>query len=198
MAAPAAKGGSIATRKIGPLPAWAWLAILAVGVYLYSKRGSGATVQASTVQASTPDSSSGLVPSAGSGSGGVASTDALLQAYGQQGSELLSALANSEANVTQLAGQQLAYNASQTTNGAIDTSAGANVSPQPGGSNAPYIRFIFQPAEKAAASATKTATTVKKAATPAKPPTYSTYKRNVKVGAGQTVHFATGKGYYAA
>lgn len=197
MAAPA--GGSIVTRKLGPLPAWAWLAILAVGVYLYSKRTvSAAGVQTQSVQAATPDSSSGLVPSAGSGAGGVSSTDALLQAYGQQGSELLSALANSEANVTQLAGQQLAYNASQTTNGVVDTSTGANVASQPGGSNAPTFAFSFPGVTNAAVKATSTVTAVKKAATPAKPPSYSTYKRNVQLKAGQTVHFASGKGYYAA
>ena len=199
---PSSKSGSPLTRKVGPLPLWAWFAILAVGVFFfYSRKGSGSQVQASTVQAATPETSSGLVPSAGSSGGGSGSDQAtsdLLSAYGSQQSSLLDALTASESNLMQLAQSQLAYNASQTTNGAVDTSTGANAGSQPGGSNAPTFNFSFPGITNATSTTKAGAAKAKAAATPSKPPTYSTYKRNVTLKPGQTVHFRTGKGYYAA
>jgi hypothetical protein len=49
MAPAAQQGGSILTRKLGPLPGWAWVAIAVVGIYLYRKMTNTAATGSSTV-----------------------------------------------------------------------------------------------------------------------------------------------------
>jgi hypothetical protein len=54
MAAPApAKGGNVLTRKIGPLPGWAWAAVAVGGYYLWKKRQAAAAASS----AATPTTS---------------------------------------------------------------------------------------------------------------------------------------------
>lgn len=56
-AAPASSGGFLA-RKVGPLPMWAWLAILtaaAFGWYLYEKHKSGTSSAPAQGEAQTPE-----------------------------------------------------------------------------------------------------------------------------------------------
>jgi len=51
-------GGSVFTRKLGPMPMWAWLAIgvAVIGVYIYFRRQQGAQAAQSTADTSTPAS----------------------------------------------------------------------------------------------------------------------------------------------
>lgn len=63
-------------KKYGPLPAWAWLAIVGVGVFLW-RRHQGATTQGSGLVTATPDTGSdtsalgsgGTTPGGGGGGG---------------------------------------------------------------------------------------------------------------------------------
>lgn len=77
---PAAKGGPVGglTRKLGPLPVWAWAIIgLAVGYYVYEHYLKGATTPAATTPATTANPVPGSDQSTGgaSTSGGIGSTD---------------------------------------------------------------------------------------------------------------------------
>lgn len=69
---PPSTGGSFAdrlTRKVGPLPVWAWAAvILTVGYLIYRRSGGGAAAQTTTAPLST--STSGTDTGAVSGGGG--------------------------------------------------------------------------------------------------------------------------------
>ena len=62
------KGGVVGalTRKLGPLPAWAWLGLLAVGVWYYRKTHASS----STSSTSPASSGGGIFGGGGSGSGG--------------------------------------------------------------------------------------------------------------------------------
>ncbi len=208
--APATKKSSGLKKKLGPLPLYGWvLIVLAVAAYfLFFRKGTVGSSTAPETAAAIPvqssaDQSAGLVPSAGSPSDGGSSTSDLLNAYGAETAALTGALLQTQANVVALAQGQQGALASQTAVPAIDNSNGSLVGSQPGGANAPTFNFSFpgitNTATKPVATAAKTTVsagaTAKKAATPIK---YQTYKRDVVLGKGQTVHFTTGKGYYAA
>ena len=81
------------TRKLGPLPAWAWLGIVGVGAFLYMRRGGGSQAPAETgletppdVGRIEPDSGLGGLPASGGGapggSEGVATPPPLDSGYG--------------------------------------------------------------------------------------------------------------------
>ncbi len=207
--APAPKKSSGLKKKVGPLPLYGWvLIVLAVAAYfLFFRRGAGSSAAPETAAAipvqSSADQSAGLVPSAGSPSDSGGSTSDLLNAYGAETAALTGALLQTQANVVALAQAQQSNLAASTAVPANDTSSGSFVSSQPGGSNAPSFSFSFpnitntatKPAVTAVKSTVSAGATAKKAATPVK---YYTYKRDVKLGSGQTVHFTTGRGYYAA
>lgn len=208
MADPAVKKGSGLKKKLGPLPLYAWvgIAVLVIGYFMFFRKsasgGSNETSAGIPVSAS-PDQQAGLVPSAGSPSDNGGSTSDLLSALGSSNDSLLGALLQTQQNVVALAQTQQAALAGQTAVPAIDNSNGSVVSQAPGGSNAPVVNYVFpsvtgtvgSAATNTATKAGATASTAKKAATPVK---YQTYKRDVILKAGQTVHFASGHGYYAA
>ncbi len=51
------------TRKLGPLPAWAWLGILAVSVYLFRRsRGGTPTIATSDADTTSPDATAAAEP----------------------------------------------------------------------------------------------------------------------------------------
>jgi hypothetical protein len=50
------------TRKVGPLPMWAWLAIFAVGVYIYRKRQAATASSVPVSAAPTPEAGQVLAP----------------------------------------------------------------------------------------------------------------------------------------
>lgn len=208
MAEPAAtKKSSGLKRKLGPLPLYAWVgvAVLLIGYFLFFRKGTGGdnATAASIPVVSTPDQQAGLVPSAGSPADNGSSTSDYLATLGHTNDTLVSALLQGEQNVVALAQTQQYALASQTAVPAIDNSNGSVVSQAPGGSNAPVVNYVFpsvtgtvgSAATNTATKAGATASTAKKAATPVK---YQTYKRDVTLKSGQTVHFAAGKGYYAA
>jgi hypothetical protein len=63
------------------------------------------------------------------------------------------------------------------------------------------VNFTYSPSASTTTTTTATTTTTPAAAAPAHPAAvvkYYTYKAKVKLGAGKTLHFRTGKGYYAA
>lgn len=206
------KQGSGLKKKIGPLPLFAWVvvAVLLVGYFLFFRKGSASAQTAPSTAAdipvqSTADQSAGLVPSAGSSADSGSSTSDLLAAYGAENSNLTGALLQTQQNVVALATSQQNALASTSAVNSSDTSNGVIASTQPGGSNAPSFSFSFpnitstdtvaKPAAKTAATVKSAGSTAKTAATPVK---YQTYKRDVVLKQGQTVHFRTGSGYYAA
>lgn len=201
--AKARKGGGLG-RKFGPLPLWAWLGgglLLAYVGYRFltgSSGSGGAAQQTQTVSSQTPASATGLVPTAGSsGDTGQTSSD-LLSALGSQQASLLQAFEAQNQDVLGLAQSQIAAAQSMPQISPSSTSETQPVSAsQPGGANAPIVYYVSPQALAPTSSAPAAAQT----ATKAKPPTvsrYFTYKRDVPLGPGQSVHFQAGRGYYAA
>lgn len=209
MAEPAAKSSSGLKRKVGPLPLYAWVvvAVLLVGYFLFFRKGSAAAQTAPETAADIPvqsaaDQATGLVPSAGSSADTGSSTSDLLAAYGAENSNLTGALLQTQQNVIALAQAQQSALAATTAVVPNEHSDFAQIIPQPGGPNAPMISYpspatstVTKPVVKAATTVKSAGSTAKTAATPVK---YQTYKRDVVLKAGQTVHFKTGSGYYAA
>lgn len=199
-----AKGGSGLGRKVGPLPLWALIVLGALAGWFILRRVGGQS-SATTGSAAAPAPSSyssgadqGLVPAAGSSGG--ASTGDLVSTLGGQQQSLIEGLISSEQNVVQLAQAQQSSLLTTTATAPVDTSGGAAVQPQPGGSNAPQFTFVFPRLPANTQASTAPASKVKTAPVAAKtsPATkYFTYKRQVPLKSGQTVHFAHGKGYYA-
>ncbi len=204
------KSSSGLKKKVGPLPLYGWvLIVLAVAAYfLFFRKGTVGSSTAPETSASIPvqssaDQSAGLVPSAGAPSDSGSSTSDLLNAYGAETANLTGALLQTQANVVALAQAQQGSLFAGTAVPSNSTADGSLVGSQPGGANAPTFNFSFpgitNTATKPVAAAAKTtvsaASTAKKAATPIK---YQTYKRDVVLKPGQTVHFTTGRGYYAA
>jgi hypothetical protein len=54
-----AKGGAFITKKAGPLPVWGWIAIAAVGIYLYRKYH-GSTSATPAAQSATGSTATGV------------------------------------------------------------------------------------------------------------------------------------------
>jgi hypothetical protein len=200
---PPKKSGGL-TRKVGPLPLWAWLAgglVLAYVGYRFltgSSGSSGPSQQTQTVASQTPPDATGLTTSAGAPADNGQTTQDFLGALGVENSSLLQALEAQNQDVLALAQSQLA---AAQGNPAISPSSTSETQPatstQPGGPNAPMIFYVSPQAVVPTSSKPAAATVVK----PAKQPVsarYFTYKRDVPLGPGQTVHFQSGRGYYAA
>lgn len=197
------KGGML-SRKVGPLPLWVWGLLVVVVVYLLYRRlssspsGTAQAAQAPTLASSTPDSSLGNVPTAGSPQDTGATSNDLLTALGGQQSSLLSAFEAQNQDVLGLAQSQISALQSQTTTGPFNTQTQPMVGTQPGGSQAPLYVYVAPTLAN-----TPTAPPVK-TATPAKTSTsvathYYTYKRDALAAAGgnaSNVHFSSGRGYY--
>jgi hypothetical protein len=192
------------TRKVGPLPVWAWAVIVAVVGYVLYRRFSSSSSAATQLTSSatpqqtaaSPDSSLGLSPSAGSPSDTGQTTSDLVTALGGQQSNLLAALEAVNQDVVGLAQSQLASLQTQTTAGSFQTQTDASVASQPGGANAPIVYYLSPTVANTPTTPAPTNAVVTSAQT--KPTRYYTYKSSVPLAHGQTVHFLTGKGYYAA
>lgn len=202
--------GSGLTRKVGPLPLWAWLAVAAVvGFVLFRRVGKGSSSGVGpALDNQAPASSSagvadmggslGLAPSAGSpGDTGVTTSD-YIAALGGERQDLLGAITAANADVLGLAQSQIAAAQTQTALGSFNTQTQPAVGVEPN-SNTPQIVYV-QPQVVTTPAQRPPATTapVKAMPTVTTPSRYYTYKRDVPLGRGQTVHFAAGRGYYAA
>lgn len=198
-------------RKVGPFPLWLLLLVAAaVAYYLYRRHtnqaGSNAVATQSLVTSSaTPSEATGLVPSAGapatSSSAGDTgqSTSDLVSALGGQQASLLQALEATQQNLIELAGMQIAAaQQSPQISPSSTTETQPYTVPQPGGSNAPQVYYLAPNVSGAPSSSAPAPTTAPKPAAKVTPLRYYTYKSQVPLGPNQTVHFTTGRGYYAA
>lgn len=205
MAEAPAKGkkGSGLGKKVGPLPLWAWAlgsAILLYVAYRYmsGQSGSGgAAQQTQTVSSQTPSDATGLASQPGAPADSGQLTSDYLAALGSQQGSLLQSFEAQNQDVLALAEAQLSAAAG---NPAVSPSSTSETQPvggsQPGGSNAPTIYYVSPQALNPTGSKPAATTTV------AKPKQtvvsrYYTYKRDVPLGPGQTVHFLSGRGYFA-
>lgn len=199
------KGGML-TRKVGPLPLWVWGLLVVAVVYLLYRRlssspsGTAQAAQIPTIASSTPDTSLGNVPTAGSPSDTGATSSDLLTALGGQQSSLLQALEAQNQDVLGLAQSQIAALQSQTTTGPFNTQTQPAAGSQPGGSNAPLIVYVSPTVANTPTSpAVKSSTPAQTRSTIATK--YYTYKRDALAAAGGNagnVHFSSGRGYYVA
>jgi hypothetical protein len=211
-----------------PKWAWVVAALVAVGVYLYFRsRSSGSSAAPTTTDASPVDTASlGGTPQGdtGGGAGGASGTDlgtALGDLESAQQQFLADFLANqqgmdsagiSPADWQSLSQQLLAQiGALQST---APVAPGSPIQPDtaatPAPTPAPAQRTVAVPTGVSVTNTpTAAALTVPVFATHetqlatqhgagGQPVRYYTYKKQVPVGAGQTLHFATGRGYYAA
>jgi hypothetical protein len=201
-----AKGkGSGLTRKLGPLPLWAWALIgLAGGYFLYKRMAgtggpSAVASQAAQTSAETAPSSTGLTGSAGSPSDTGQMSSDLISALGGQQATILQELEATNQDVLGLAASQISAAQANGVSPSSTTETQPVTGQQPGGSNSPTYYFL-SPSLSGAPAASKPATTASVAPQP-KPGVatkYFTYKRDVPLAGGQTVHFTSGRGYYAA
>jgi hypothetical protein len=198
------KKGSGLGRKLGPLPLWAWLAGgLVLGYigwrYLTGSSGSsGPAQQLQTTAAQTPAAATGNLPTAGSPADTGQTTSDLVSALGGQQANLLQAFEAQNQDVLALAQSQIA---AAQANPQISPSSTSETQPQmslqPGGANVPTITFVSPQALAPVASQPAAATTVKPKPQPVVSQ-YYTYKRDVPLKGGQTVHYTPSRGYYAA
>lgn len=207
----ASKASSFLAKKAGPVPVWLLLVGLAgAGYWLYRRYQSGASSAITATDSSTvasPAASLGLAPSTGTStdtgttSTGSADTSSatpdLVSALGGQQASLLSELEQVNQDVVGLATSQLNYAQTQTTLGSFNTQTQPAAGSQPGGSNAPVVYYMAPNAVAPQPGAGPAAAAPVKAAT-STPTRYYTYKRDVPLAGGQTVHFVSGRGYFAA
>lgn len=220
-AKPKGRGGGL-TRKLGPLPLWAWAAIAAaIAAVLYLRsRGS----------VSEPGSSpyGGAVETVTGANGGTAYDAAMAGApqanYAPQDSlspDVLASLADYRGSLrdtvlgafdegnADLGNLLASYGGTQTASSSYGAAGAPPITVNLVGAGAsspakPATKKL--PAKTTSASksaASKPSTAAKQPGkVPAKqaPPStrYYTYKTDVKVGKGQTLKFRAGKGYYAA
>jgi hypothetical protein len=146
MATPAPKaGGNILTRKLGPLPGWAWVGIAFGGYYLWKKRQAAAAAASTAPSTSTAASLPGYVSSGGSGYGyqgpGVG--------YGGSGAIPTGATAATSSSYTPATGQTQSGSgydvggAQGSTNNSV-TSSGGGVYNQIGGSQLSALQAAGQ------------------------------------------------------
>lgn len=189
------------TRKLGPLPVWAWALIVLVLGYVFYKRfsssSSPATAQTSSAKQpqADPGSALGLTPSAGSPSDTGQSTSDLVTALGGQQASLLAALETQTQDVLSLAQSQIYAAQTQTSLGSFQTETQAQVAAIPGTGNAPAISYV---SPSVVNTPTVPAGSSAKVTSPPAALHYYTYKTSVPLRPGQSVHFTSGRGYYAA
>lgn len=158
MPQPATAKGKGLSRKIGPLPLWAWASLaLVTGYFLWKRLGSSATAGSQAQPpASTAGPDTGLPATtgtsgdtSGAGSAGVDPSQ-LLSALGAQQSDAFSQLAQAlqaqEAQLQEQIAQQLAALGSSGGAPTVPPPDQPTVTPQPGGSNAPRITYSRVPA----------------------------------------------------
>lgn len=196
------------TKKKGKLPVWAWAVGGVVLLYLaykfYVGQSSSSTTSATTTGAGSTTDTTGTAGATGTDtsagttdSSGVSDSD-LVSALGGQQTSLLSELEAQNQDVLGLAQSQIA---AAQGNPAISPSSTTQTQPmigsQPGGSNAPINVYVSPHAIAPSRSKPPVVTTTRGSRPPA-PTRFFTYKRDVKLGAGQTAHYQPGRGYYAA
>lgn len=193
--------GARLTGKVGPLPVWAWAAVI-LGAYLLYSHFHPSTAAASSTTDSTSDtsstdsnatpvgSSSGNPPASGQGStvdnmtGDPLSTsiDALTQAVQQEQAFLQgnsgSADYSGQSGINPGSIDLPAIPDNSTPAAPAATPAPAKVAPKPAAAPAPSRYYTYAPGKAPKGQAANQA--------PAKGP------------AGTTLHFLTGKGYYYA
>ncbi len=190
------------TRKVGPLPVWAWALIVAVVGYVVYKRfaqtgSSGATVPVGASQPATDSSGSlGLTTTAGSPADTGQTTSDLVSALGGQQASLLSALEAQSQDVLALAQSQINAVQTQTSLGSFQTETQPVATTIPGTGNAPAISYVNPTVANTTSTPTGAIATVTSAVT--KPLRYYTYRAQVPLAHGQSIHFTSGRGYYAA
>jgi hypothetical protein len=199
---------AVAAKKKGKLPVWAW-AILGVVLLYFAYRflSSGSlsalsSPSASTTSSTAPtdtttssDGSTGLTPSAGSPTDSGQLSSDLVSALGGQQASLLSALETQNQDVLGLAQSQIAAAQANGTSPSTTSETQPVNGQQPGGSNAPVVTYV---SPQALAPTSSKPPPAQKATVKAPAATrYYTYKRDVPLASGQTVHFLTGRGYYA-
>lgn len=134
----------------------------------------------------------GLAGSAGGPTDTGATTSDYLSALGTQNQSLISAFTAQEQDLAGLAQAQIANVQTQTALSSTNTQTVPTVGTQPGGANSPIVVQFTSPSVTTAA---QKSTVSKSSSTPAH---YYTYKSQVPLLSGQTLHFQKGKGYYAA
>ena len=177
------KTGKGLSKKLGPFPTYVWLAlgVVILGYLYYRHRQAAGTSSSLTAggmnQSLTP--SSVYVPAQSGGS--------------TSGTDTGGSSSSPNTFPTDYASQTDLQNAIDTIDNNTASAIASITFPQPN------INITSPPAV-VQQSTTASKTAAKKAATVAAPKkiTYYTYKKNVPLKAGQTLHFASGKGYYAA
>ena len=101
-AAPPKGGGNVLTRKLGPLPGWAWAAVAVGGYWLYKKRQAAAAAAASPSTTSTAAIPAGASAPSGYGYQGPG------VGWGGQGPIPTGATASTAASYTPPSGQSSA------------------------------------------------------------------------------------------
>jgi hypothetical protein len=148
---------------------------------------SGATSTSSPT--TSPDTSTGSVPTAGSPDDTGQTTSDLLTALGGQQSNLLSAFEAANQDIVGLAQSQITAAQQQGLSPSTITETQPTVAAQPGGSLAPIIQYVSPTAVSPTTTAKPQTSSIAR---------YYTYKTQVPLAKGQTVHFTPGRGYYAA
>jgi hypothetical protein len=183
---PKGKGKGL-SKKRGPFPTYVWAIIGAVIVlgYIYyrRKKNTSSTSAGSLDQTVIP---SGVIsPNQNDGASGGTTSDS--------GSP--NVFPSDYASQTDLA----------TAVGAIEDNTASAIAaitfpqPQPTPSNpTPVNVTLTVPTSKVSQSTTTSKTAAKKAAATSAPTKYYTYKKNVPLKAGQSIHYTAKKGYYAA
>jgi hypothetical protein len=190
------------TAKAGPLPVWAWAAVLLGAFLAYnhfhssssststSSTGAGgsSTGTTDTTTDTTPVTSGDSSSDTGTGGGGGSASNV--------NDELLSQLSGFQSSIDSLtaAVQQSDGTGGLPGSGNIDWGI-------PGG-----VEIAATPGTIPSSSASPPAAPKPTAKVPPKPAakvvpkkiTYYTLKKNVPIGPGQSLHFTKGKGYYAA
>lgn len=197
---PATKASPLKNKKVLIVGA----VVLLVGWYLYKRySNSAASVAATTTPAGTaaaavdPNASLGASPSAGAPAANDQTTSDLISSLGGENASLIAALTQVDQNVSDLASSQIAYAQTNTNMGSFNTQTQPAAASQPGGSNAPVI-YYMAPSAVAPQAGTGPAAAAPVKAPNQTPTRYFSYKRDVPLASGQTVHFTSGRGYYAA
>lgn len=168
-------GGKGLKKKLGPFPTYVWIiggVVIVVGYFYYRSRSSSSTA-GSQNQAVIP---SGVVMPPQS-----AATNPNVDTSSTSPNDF----------PTDYATQTDLQSAIDTISGNTAASIAAITFPQPN------VNITVPPAHVATQTVASKTAAKKAIAAPAKI-TYQTYKKDVKLRAGQTLHFTKGKGYYAA
>ena len=175
------KTGKGLSKKLGPFPTYVWLAlgVVILGYLYYRHRQSSGTALAAGGMNQTLTPSNVYVPAQSAGT--------------TSGSDTGSGSDSPNTFPTDYATQTDLQNAIDTIDNNTAGAIAAITFPQPN------INITSPPAVvQQTTTASKTA--AKKAATATAPKkiTYYSYKKNVPLKAGQTIHYTAKKGYYAA